>query len=180
MSNQEPAMESRGDGGGMAKNLGKAATEAMSDAMSKASGVAQQAAETAKRAASDTTEKVSHQVKDLLDRQVGSGAEMVGHFASSVKLAAEDLDKNAPYLAGFVHLFADRIESYSEDLRDQTVDQLIRSGAEFTRRQPALVFGLAALAGFFAFRTLKSAPPSTPSPSIQPNSQHTAGQFHGS
>ena len=175
MSDREPAMESRDDGG-MAKHIGKAAT----DAMSKASDAAQQAAETAKRAASDTSAKVTHQVKDLLGRQVSSGAEMVGHFASSVKLAAEDLDKNAPYLAGFVHLFADRIESYSEDLRDQTVDQLIRSGAEFTRRQPALVFGLAALAGFFAFRTLKSAPTSTPSPSIQPNSQHTAGEFHGS
>jgi uncharacterized protein YjbJ (UPF0337 family) len=178
MSNQDSAMESR-DGGGMAKNVGKAAN----DAISKASGMAQQAADTAKQAASDTTTKVSHQVKDMLDRQVGSGADMVGHFATSAKRAAEELDKNAPYLAGFVHVFADRIEGYSDDLRDQTVDQLIRSGADFTRRQPALVFGLAALAGFFAFRTLKSAPPATPSPSIQPShehSPHTASQFHGS
>jgi hypothetical protein len=178
MSNQESAMEPR-DGGGVAKNIGKTA----SDAMSKASGMAQQAADTAKHGASDTTSKVSHQVKDLLDRQVGSGADMVGHFASSAKRAAEELDKNAPYLAGFVHVFADRIESYSDDLRDQTVDQLIRAGSDFTRRQPALVFGLAALAGFFAFRTLKSAPPSTPSPSIQPTHDHpphTASQFHGS
>jgi uncharacterized protein YjbJ (UPF0337 family) len=178
MSNQESAMESR-DGGGMAKNVGKAASETMS----KASGMAQQAAETAKRAASDTTSKVTHQVKDMLDRQVGSGADMVGHFAHSAKLAADDLDKSAPYLAGLVRVAADRIESYSDDLRHQTIDQLVRSGAEFTRRQPALVFGLAALAGFFAFRTLKSAPDSVSSPSIQPTyetSQHRAGQYHGS
>jgi uncharacterized protein YjbJ (UPF0337 family) len=171
-------MESR-NGGGVTKNIGATA----GDAMSKASGMAQQAAETARQAASDTTSKVSHQVRDLLDRQVGSGADMVGHFASSAKRAAEELEKNAPYLAGFVHVFANRIESYSDDLRDQTVDQLIRSGSDFTRRQPALVFGLAALAGFFAFRTLKSVPPSTPSPSIQPgheHSPHTASQYHGS
>ena len=178
MSNQEPAMESR-DGGGVARNIGATANEAMSTA----SGMAQQAAETAKQATSDTTSKVSHQVRDLLDRQVGSGADMVGHFATSAKRAAEELEKNAPYLAGFVHVFANRIESYSDDLRDQTVDQLIRSGSDFTRRQPALVFGLAALAGFFAFRTLKSVPPSTPSPPIQPANEHTphaASQFHGS
>jgi hypothetical protein len=178
MSNQESAMESR-DGGGVTRNIGAAAN----DAMSKASGMAQQAAETAKQAASDTTSKVSHQVRDLLDRQVGSGADMVGHFANSAKRAAEELEKTAPYVAGFVHVFANRIESYSDDLRDQTVDQLIRSGSDFTRRQPALVFGLAALAGFFAFRTLKSAPPSTASPSIQPSHEHpphAASKLHGS
>jgi hypothetical protein len=167
----------KGDGGGMAKNIGQAA----SDAYSKAAGVAQQATDAAKQAAVDTTSSVTHQVRDLLDRQVGTGADMVGHFASSAKLAADDLDKNAPQLAGFVRLFAERVESYSDDLRDQTVDQLLRSGSDFTRRQPALVFGLAALAGFFAFRTLKSSP-AIPSPSIQPShgsGQHAANQSHG-
>lgn len=32
--------------------------------------------------------------------------------------------------------------------------------SDFTRKQPALVFGLASLAGFLAFRVLKSSPPS--------------------
>ena len=32
----------------------------------------------------------------------------------------------------------------------------------FTRKQPALMFGLASLAGFLAFRVLKSSPPSDP------------------
>jgi hypothetical protein len=49
-------------------------------------------------------------------------------------------------------------------LQDQSVDQLWRSASNYTRRQPAVVFGLAALAGFFALRTFKSTPARRPGP----------------
>jgi hypothetical protein len=101
---------------------------------------------------------ITDQVKELLDSQLASGVEMVGHLGSSAKRAAADLDRNAPQLAGLVRGVGDRIESYADDMRDQSVDELFRSASNFTRRQPALVFGLAALAGFFAFRTIKSTP----------------------
>jgi hypothetical protein len=45
----------------------------------------------------------------------------------------------------------------ADGLRDQSVDELVRAASDYTRRQPAVVFGLAALAGFFALRTFKSA-----------------------
>ena len=98
-------------------------------------------------------------MKGLLDTQLGSGADVIGQLGSSAKRAAEDLEQNAPQLAGLVRGVADRIEGYADDLRDQTVDDVLRSASNFTRRQPALVFGLAALAGFFALRTLKSNAP---------------------
>src|SRR4030095_13366703 len=120
------------------------------DAFSKASEIAQQSTEKIRQGASNTASTVADQVRELLDRQVGSGAEMVGHFANSAKRAAEDLDPNAPQLAGLVRIFAERVESYGDDLRDQSVDQLLRGASDLTRRQPALVFGLAAVAGFFA------------------------------
>jgi hypothetical protein len=47
------------------------------------------------------------------------------------------------------------------------VDELIGGASDFTRRQPAVVFGLAAVAGFLALRTLKLTQP-VASPSIQP------------
>jgi hypothetical protein len=102
--------------------------------------------------------------------------EMVGHLGSSAKRAAADLDRNAPQLAGLVRGVGDRIESYADDMRDQSVDELFRSASNFTRRQPALVFGLAALVGFFAFRTIKSTPvPNQPvgRPSVP------SGEYHG-
>jgi hypothetical protein len=50
-----------------------------------------------------------------------------------------------------------------------------QTAADFTRRQPALVFGLAALAGFFAIRTLKSSP-SISAPPIQPSQDNYSGR----
>ena len=118
-------------------------------------------------AVATVTETVTAQVKQLLDRQVGSGADMMGHVAGAVKRAAQELDRDAPQLAGMVRTAAEQMNGYADGLRDQSVEQLTRAASDFTRRQPAVVFGLAALAGFCVLRTLKSSP-SMASPPIQP------------
>jgi hypothetical protein len=56
---------------------------------------------------------------------------------------------------------AKKVEEFSRDLQGQTVDDLMRTASDFTRRQPAVVFGLASLAGFLLLRVLKSNPPSS-------------------
>ena len=126
--------------------------------LSKASSAASEAVGKAKQVASETASSITEQVKGLLDEQVGSGANVVGHIADSAKLAAADLKRNAPQLASLLQGVAQRLEDYAGDLHDQSVDQLWRSASNYTRRQPAVVFGLAALAGFFALRTFKSTP----------------------
>jgi hypothetical protein len=115
----------------------------------------------------------------MLDRQIGNGAGLASQFAKSARVAADDLEKQSPMLAGLVGAVANRIDTYAEGLQDQTVDQLTRSAADFTRRQPALVFGLTALAGFLVFRAVKNAPPIS-APSIQPGAGHSEGEgAHG-
>jgi ElaB/YqjD/DUF883 family membrane-anchored ribosome-binding protein len=151
--------------------------ETATDAFTKASDMAREAGAKAKEAASDTASSMTNHVKDLIDRQIGSGADVANHFANSARLAADDLDTQSPMLAGLVRNLADKVEGYAEDFQDQTVDHLIRSASDFTRRQPALVFGLAAVAGFFIFRTMKSAQ-ATASPPIQPT-QEEAGRYYG-
>jgi len=179
MSNQDfgrpSSAASRADDG-----LGQRTAKAAGDAFSSATSIAGEAATKAKQAASETAATVTEQVKLLLDRQVGSGADMVGHVAGAVKRAAQELDREAPQLAGLVRTAADRMDNYAGGLRDQSVDQLVRAASDFTRRQPAMVFGLAALAGFFALRTLKSTPSSVASPPIQPTYDASSGGFHGS
>lgn len=145
-------------------------------AFSRASDMARDAGEKAKQAASETASSVTRGVKDLLNQQLGTGADLAGHFANSVRLAADDLARQSPMAAGFVRSFANTVDGYAEGLHDQTVDQLARSASDYTRRQPALVFGLAAMAGFFVFRTMKSAQ-SVASPSIQPRQQGENGKF---
>ena len=174
---QQPSTPDSTRGGGMGKTITSAAAETFSTAQ----GMAQDAAGKAKQAASDTASTVTRHAKEMLDRQVGSGAEYIGHVASSARKAAEDLDQNAPQIAGLVHAVADRIEGYAGDLKDQSADELFRAASDFAKRQPALVFGLAALAGFLAFRTLKSTQAVT-SPSIQPmHEPHRTGGsgYHG-
>jgi ElaB/YqjD/DUF883 family membrane-anchored ribosome-binding protein len=140
---------------------------AANDAFSRASDTVRDTAEKAKQAASDTASTVTAQAKELLDRQIGKGANMAGQFASSARLAADDLDHQSPVMAGLVRTMANKIDAYADDLHDQTVEQLTRTASDFTRRQPALVFGLAAVAGFFVFRTVRSgqlmsSPPTQP------------------
>ena len=145
---------------------GQRTAKVASEAFSSASAMAGDAANKTKLASAAAT--VTEQVKQLLDRQVGSGADMMGHVAGAVKRAAQELDRDAPQLAGMVRTAAEQMNGYADGLRDQSVEQLMRGASDFTRRQPAVVFGLAALAGFVVLRTLKSTPSSVASPPIQP------------
>jgi ElaB/YqjD/DUF883 family membrane-anchored ribosome-binding protein len=171
MSGQDLGHDTSSSNGNMSKT--KAAAN---DAFSRASDAVRDTAEKTKQAASSTASTVAEQVKELLDRQIGSGANMAGQFASSARLAANDLDQHSPVMAGLVRTMANKIDDYADDLQDQTVEQLTRTASDFTRRQPALVFGMAAIAGFFVFRTVKSGQPKS-SPSIQPR-QGSEGPWH--
>jgi len=152
--------------------------EAAGESFSKASDSARDAAEKAKRAASDAASSVSDHVMGLLNDQICVGAQSANHFASSMRIAADDLERESPILAGFVRGFAHNVDRYADRLEDQTVDQLVKSASDLTRRQPALVFGLAALAGFFAYRTYKTASDSSvSSPPIQP-ARNAAGNYN--
>jgi hypothetical protein len=130
-----------------------------SEAVSKIADVAQQAGGQAKEAASSVASDAQQKAKGLLNMQVTAGADLAGNVAESVRHAADHLDRSAPQLAGLVRGAAERVDEFSKDLRGQTVEDLVRTASDFTRRQPALVFGLASLAGFLAFRVLKSNPP---------------------
>jgi hypothetical protein len=173
MSNQEfrgdfgvqPSRQDTTGGPGASSSM----RDAASDAFSQASALAKDAGTKAKQAASDTASTVTDHVKDLLDRQIGSGADVASHVANAARLAADDLSKESPMLGGVVRNLADRVEGYAREWHDQTVDQVFRAASDFTRRQPALVFGAAALAGFFMFRAMKNAPATTSAPPIQPD-----------
>ena len=60
-------------------------------------------------------------------------------------------------------------------------EELMRTASDFTRRQPALVFGLASLAGFVLLRVLKSNPDAGSSRNSRRGSERFegSGQFHG-
>jgi hypothetical protein len=96
------------------------------------------------------------QIQDALDQQVVRGARTITTVAKSARLAADELETAAPQIAGLVRGVAERVEEYSRTLETQSAADIYESASDFTRRQPAVVFGLAALAGFFALRTIKN------------------------
>jgi hypothetical protein len=151
-----------------------------SDTASKIAYAARQAGNQAKQAASSLASDATKQAKGFLNMQVTAGADIMSHVVDSARIAAENLEQEAPQLAGLVRSLADRAEDFSQDLRGQTVEDLIRTASDFTRKQPALVFGLASLAGFLAFRVLKSRPLEEGAEQYRGTERaRSGGQFHG-
>ena len=61
-----------------------------------------------------------------------------------------------------------------ETVKGKTAEEVWDDAVDFTRRQPGLVFGLASLAGFLAYRTIKNTQPSSQASRPKP-----AREFHG-
>jgi len=165
MSNQD--VQRDGPRSSQASGVGERISNTASAAFAQASDLGRDASAKARDAVSETASNLTDQVKQLINGQIGTGANVAGQFANSARRAADDLARESPFVAGMVRTFADRVEDYADGFKDSTIEELTQSASEFTRRQPALVFGLAALAGFVMFRTLKSAPGVT-APPLQP------------
>jgi hypothetical protein len=110
----------------------------------------------ARKAASSIVADANAQVAGLLDQQVEAGADLVSAVASSLKAAADNLEDNAPQLSGLALAAADRVEEFSDTIRDQTAGDLFRAGSDFARRRPAVVFGAAAVLGFLLYRVVNA------------------------
>lgn len=160
------------------ESLSGRTAEAARAARSGTASFVEGAAETVKQAASATASTLADELKELLNRQMGAGADKLGSVARSARLAAHDLEGESPAMADLVRTLASRVDACADDLRGQSIDQLWHNAADLTRRQPALVFGLAALAGFFALRVVKSSP-SISAPSIQPSQQSYQSRREG-
>lgn len=132
------------------------------------------AADEVKAVASEAASSVKSQLWSTLDGQVEAGAAYLGHAASSVRSASEELNKNAPALGNIAESVADKLDAYASGLQGKTADEVWADAASFTRRQPALVFGLAAIAGFLAYRTIKSS-----GSALSSRPADAAQEFHG-
>jgi hypothetical protein len=126
------------------------------EAMTKLTDAAQQAGRQAKGSATSLASQANETAKGMINEQIAKGAGMVGHIADSIGHAADHLDSEAPQLASLVRSAAETSKDFSRDMQDKSVEEVFQSASDFTRRQPALVFGSAAVAGFFLFRLLKS------------------------
>jgi ElaB/YqjD/DUF883 family membrane-anchored ribosome-binding protein len=151
------------------------------DVMDKIGDTAQQAAAQMQRTARSLAGDAQNRMKGLVGEKVVSGAELIGHVASSTRCAADDLDPKAPQISGLLRNASDRLEDFSQTIRDKSVDELIDTATNYARRQPAILFGAAAVVGFALFRLLKATPieeraPRSESTGFHPD--HADGSIH--
>lgn len=168
MSNPDFVGDSSPAGGARAGENAETIKDAASDVFAGVSDAAREAGAKVKDTLSEGAAAVSDHFKEMLDQEISNHMRAVGFLAGSLKQAADDMEDKTPLAAGLVRSVSAKVEQFAETYEDETVDQLIWSASDFTRRQPALVFGIAAFAGFLMFRTLKNASTTELSPSIQP------------
>jgi hypothetical protein len=133
-------------------------TDHANEALRQVTETAQQAKAGAKDALTDLSSQASGSVKDLLNHQVNAGAEFASSLAHSIGCASDDLSRNAPQFAELARGAAHKMDSFAARMREKSIDDLFQEGSDFARRQPAIVFGAAAVVGFALFRMLKVGP----------------------
>ena len=104
----------------------------------------------------DTTASLRDDVRAIAEQQKAHGADRLADLGQAVHEAANGLERELPNAARAVHSAAERLETASSRLRDNSVDDLIATFSDFARRQPAAALAGAALAGFALARFLKS------------------------
>ena len=106
--------------------------------------------------ARESVQSARESVQSFAQRQKTLGAEQIGTVARAGHRAAEEIESELPGVARTIHDTAGRLESFSESLRNQTLEDLLEGFADIARKRPAAVFGGALLAGFALSRFLKA------------------------
>ncbi|MGE5539735.1 MAG: hypothetical protein ACM30I_14045 [Gemmatimonas sp.] len=98
-------------------------------------------------------------VRKIADQQKDAGAEQMESIAKAAHGAADDLERELPMAAEYIHHAASRLEQASARIRQGDIEQLVDACNDFARQRPAAFFGGAVLAGFALARFLKSSAP---------------------
>ena len=113
-------------------------------------------AEEARARLAEGIEPMKEKAKEMAEAQKASGAEKMSGVAEAVHRAADDLGRELPQAAGYIHDAAASLEQASAALKDRSLDDLMDRVGQFARKQPVAFFGAAMLAGFALSRFLKS------------------------
>jgi len=145
-------------------DLRHSANAAISKVAKTTQQAARQGADNLAQTASTLASDAQGRIKGLVGERVATGAELIGHFASSTRRAADDLDPNAPQISGLLREASARMEQFSRTVREKSIDELIGTASNYARREPAVVFGAAAVVGFALLRLFKSSSIAEPTP----------------
>jgi hypothetical protein len=112
-----------------------------------------------KSTAREAAGHLAEETRGFAEEQKQAGADNVGRLGRAIHGAADQLAKELPQAAGFVHSAADALQRSSSALRERSIEDMVSGFGDFARRQPAAAFAGSVLAGFALARFLKSSGP---------------------
>jgi hypothetical protein len=117
------------------------------------------AADEMKSSARAAAGHVVDETRGFAEEQKQAGADNMARLGKAVHGAADQLGREMPQAAGFIHSAADRLQGAASSLREHSIEDLFEGFRDFARRQPAAAFAGSVLAGFALARFLKSSSP---------------------
>jgi hypothetical protein len=139
---------------------GSGALSGLKDKLASATGSAREQISSAASAAKDQVAEAIEPMKDkameMAEEGRKSGATEVGRVAKAVHAVADEIGKEIPQAAGYVHSAAKGLEEASAAIQNRNVGEIVEFVEDFARRNPAAFFGTSVLAGFVFSRFLKS------------------------
>jgi hypothetical protein len=120
----------------------------------RASDLSGAVADQVKRGASEAGGQARQFINDAIKARLSVGTDLLETIAESARAAASKLQDTSPQVASLVQTGADRVEDFSQSVKDRSPEELLEAGLEFSRRNPAVVFGAAFAAAMIATRVL--------------------------
>ena len=112
-----------------------------------------------KSSAREAAGQVVDETRAFAEEQKQAGADNMARLGQAVHGAADQLGREMPQAAGFIHSAADTLQGAASSLRERSIEDLFEGFRDFARRQPAAAFAGSVLAGFALARFLKSSSP---------------------
>ncbi len=112
-----------------------------------------------KASAREAAGHVADETREFAEQQKQAGADNMARLGEAVHGAADQLGRELPQAAGFIHSAADTLQGAASSMRERSIEDLVAGFRDFARRQPAAAFAGSVLAGFALARFLKSSSP---------------------
>lgn len=103
----------------------------------------------------DITGGATQQAKTMLDQRKAMASDALGGVAQALRHTAGQLGER-PMMAEYAERAADRVESFSRQIAEKDLGQIVRDAENLGRRQPEALIGGAVAAGFLFARFVKA------------------------
>ncbi|GJL75060.1 hypothetical protein [Nitrosomonas sp.] len=121
------------------------------------------AKEKGKQIASEAKEETSKLINEtkqetgkIAEQQLQNVAHQINSIASALTTTADNMEDDHSWIADGTRQTAQALDKVSGSLRESDFGTLVRNFEDYARRQPVIVLGGAAIAGFFLVKFLKN------------------------